>query len=417
MFQKTDEKDKNFIKRKFAEYYRQYEDVFIPSSLEKREFGFIGFNERTMIRHKGFTSPEEFKSFIRSLIPCHAYYSATYYEKPQEPMNKKGWLGSDLVFDIDSDHIETPCKNKHQYWICEKCQNTIFSLEKCPTCGSDKIKKEQWLCETCLEAAKSETIKLLDFLITDFGFQQKETATCFSGNRGYHVHIEQEKIKSLDQKARKEIVDYVLGTGLKLEYHGLAKLGRSSERKMIGLNLSDHAWRGRITKGIYDFLISTTSNQLEKHKELDLFIAKKIAVNKDMLLELLSKKGQGRYIKGVGPKTWEKLVKYGIKKQGSKIDTVVTTDIHRLIRIPESLHGKTGLRAVRIPINYLEKFDPLKEAIAFPRGQLEVYINKAHKFRLGNETFGPYKRERVKLSVAAGIYLICKKAAKLIRMT
>ena len=40
----------------------------------------------------------------------------------------------------------------------------------------------------------------------------------FSGHRGYHVHIENEAVRSLDAMARKEIVDYV--TGLRLNRTG-----------------------------------------------------------------------------------------------------------------------------------------------------------------------------------------------------
>jgi DNA primase small subunit len=105
----------------------------------------------------------------------------------------------------------------------------------------------------------------------------------------------------------------------------------------------------------------------------------------------------------------------GVKKQSSSIDPVVTMDIHRLIRVPRSLHGKTGLKAVPIPVNSLEKFDPLKEAVAFPESRVDVYVTEAPSFRLGDEVFGPYRRERVELPMAAGMYLLCKRAAKDVR--
>jgi len=28
-------------------------------------------------------------------------------------MENKGWIGADLIFDIDADHIETRCKTEH----------------------------------------------------------------------------------------------------------------------------------------------------------------------------------------------------------------------------------------------------------------------------------------------------------------
>ena len=51
-------------------------------------------------------------------------------------------------------------------------------------------------------------------LENDFGFSADELHVFFSGHRGYHVHVEDEAVRSLDAMARKEIVDYVTGLGL-----------------------------------------------------------------------------------------------------------------------------------------------------------------------------------------------------------
>jgi DNA primase small subunit len=405
----------DFVERKFAEYYTENLEPVSPlSSFTQREFGFIPFSEKIMIRHKGFTAPEELMAFITSITPAHAYYSAAYYEDPEAPMAKKGWLGSDLIFDIDSDHIQTPCKNEHDYWICANCNTgtTQPSQGNCPHCGSRKLRSEFWLCERCLELAKAEILKLLDFLLADFGFQQREIKTCFSGHRGYHVHVDGGEVKSLDQAARKEIVDYLLGTGLNIEFHGLKKTHRTAEWLSMGPTLSDSGWRGRIAKGVYDFLLSATLQQLEDLDGLTKDAARKVVKNRDRILEGGGRSAPWGIVKGVGSKTLKILAMNGAKKQASMIDPVVTMDIHRLIRIPHSLHGKTGLKVVTIPFNSLEKFDPLKEAVAFLEGRLDVYAMEAPVFRLGNEVFGPYRHERVELPMAAGIYLLCKRAAK-----
>jgi DNA primase small subunit len=403
-----------FVEQQFAEYYAQALDALsLPSSFSAREFGFIPFKEKIMIRHKGFQTDEAFKAFITSMTPSHAYYSAAYYDDPTKAMDRKGWLGADLVFDIDSDHFTTPCKKHHDYWICEDCKNATTQSPHgtCPQCGSRKIRKEFWLCETCLDLAKAEVMKLLEFLSTDFGFKEREIDTCFSGHRGYHVHVRAEKIRLLDQAARKEIVDYVLGTGLKIKYHGLARTYGEADWRLMGPSLSDSGWKGRIAKGVYGFLLSATLQQLEDTEGLSKGVVKRVLANRDSILEVLSRQASWGMIKGIGPKTWEVLALKGVAKQASEIDPVVTMDIHRLIRIPNSLHGKTGLKVVSIPPKALEQFDPLTEAVAFSDGRLDVYVNEAHPFRLGNEFFGPYRRERVRLPMAAGIYLLCKNAA------
>ncbi len=407
-----------FVEQLFAEYYAKALDTLsLPSSFTAREFGFIPFKEKIMIRHKGFQTDDAFKAFITSMTPSHAYYSAAYYEDPTKAMDRKGWLGADLVFDIDSDHITTPCKRHHDYWICEDCKHgtTQSPLGKCPHCGGRKIRKEFWLCETCLDLAKAEVMKLLDFLSADFGFKEREIDTCFSGHRGYHVHVRAEKARFLDQAARKEIVDYVLGTGLKIKYHGLARIYGEDDWRVLGPHLSDSGWKGRIAKGVYDFLLSATPEQREDAEGLSQSAVKRALTNRGTILEAISGRASWGLIKGVGPKTWEVLALKGVTKQASEIDPVVTMDIHRLIRIPNSLHGKTGLKVVSLSSTALEQFDPLREAVAFSDGRVDVYVHEAHPFRLGNESFGPYRRESVRLPMAAGIYLLCKNAATITR--
>jgi len=98
--------------------------------------------------------------------------------------------------------------------------------------------------------------------------------------------------------------------------------------------------------------------------------------------------------------------------QSSKIDTVVTTDIHRLIRMNSTLHGKTGLKKVEFPAKNLQDFDPFTGAVAFKKGEVKVLVADAPEFKLGGETLGPYKNETKELPVAAAVMLICKGRAK-----
>jgi len=58
--------------------------------------------------------------------------------------------------------------------------------------------------------------------------------------------------------ARKEIVDYVEGMGLETGFHGLEERGKGRSRVLVGPDLNDKGWRGRMAKGIYDFLQTDT---------------------------------------------------------------------------------------------------------------------------------------------------------------
>jgi DNA primase small subunit len=248
-----------FIQGKFAEYYEKHSSsVAPPASIERREFGFSLFKENIMLRHKSFRNMNDFRYFLGRVVPSNVYYSGAYYEKPESEMEEKGWLGADLVFDIDADHIDTPCNKLHDKWICGNCGfvGRGLSPERCPVCGSQKFDTKTWPCEVCLKSAKVEAVKLLDMLMRDFGFSGKEVSVFFSGHRGYHVHVESRTAKTLDSVARKEIVDYVCGLGFDAILHGLGEKGVRMSHVLRGPTLNDPGWRGRIAKGVYDFILN-----------------------------------------------------------------------------------------------------------------------------------------------------------------
>ncbi|MDH5690956.1 MAG: DNA primase small subunit PriS [Candidatus Bathyarchaeota archaeon] len=366
-----------------------------------------------MLRHKGFRNVDALRSFLTTVVPSDVYYSSAYYERPEEDMRGKGWLGADLIFDIDADHIPTPCGKVHDTWVCSNCGavGRGLSPKKCPKCGEQKFNEKTWPCEVCLESAKVEAIKLIDVLTKDFGFSSEELKVGFSGHRGYHVHVESEEVRALDSMARKEIVDYVLGLGLEAEFHGLGEKGVKRSRVLSGPELDDLGWSGRIARGTYDLLLTASPEELEKIG-LKKGVVDTITQHKDTLLGSWKEKGPWGIIKGIGTESWRKIAQYGVEKQSVKIDTVVTTDIHRLIRLANTLHGKTGLKKIEVPITAVEHFDPLKSAVTFKKGTVTVLVSDAPQFRLGDETYGPYKEQKIELPTAAALMLLCKGAAQ-----
>lgn len=125
----------------FLDYYRDcFNEVCVPSSLDRREFGGLLFKERIMVRHRQFRTADDLKDFLCSVIPSDVYYSSAYYEQPDaQEMGMKGWVGADLVFDIDADHLNTPCQKTHDEWTCTRCgfvgrgvrqKNVLFATAK-----------------------------------------------------------------------------------------------------------------------------------------------------------------------------------------------------------------------------------------------------------------------------------------------
>ncbi len=389
--------------------------------MNQREFGFLLFKEKIMVRHKAFGDINGFADALLSLVPSDVYYSTAYYQRPDLDMDRKSWLGADLVFDVDADHIATPCKETHDMWICSSCKETRRGKKpaNCPNCGHDKIDEKAWLCDKCLFAAKEEMLKLRGFLVEDFGIDHNEMHVFFSGHRGYHLHVTSESLRKLDDGQRKEIVDYLLALGLDpIEqglYQGPSDLYADTKYSMInGPQMTDPGWRGRLARGVFELVV-----QLDYDKLLAIGFSKGAAtqilnererIEKDWSEKILWSYFQDRW--GVSDQLWRNVIGKAITLTAltAKIDTVVTTDIHRLIRMPETLNGKTGMKATMLSLDRLEEFDPFHEPIAF-EGKQTVFIKEAPEIRIRDEKFGPFNNERAELPLGGAMLLIAKGVA------
>ncbi|MCP8319469.1 MAG: hypothetical protein H3Z52_00795 [archaeon] len=347
--------------------------------------------DKVMTRHLSFQTEGELRVFLIKETPHSVYYSCAYYYEPTLAMDEKGWKGADLIFDIDADAIPTECKEEHDRWVCKDCKfmGKGKRPEKCPKCQSNRIDEENWVCHLCLDVTKNEAIKLTDFLLEDFGIPKKKTKVHFSGGRGYHVTVEGSSLEKLDQLARNEISDYISGLGLSLESLGISK-GASYEDMRRSLPLVDEpGWRGRIAKFF-------TKLEFEGYSE----------VNKDVRDKIL-------YVYGkMGYKSFEDFIKEIINRLSVKIDVMVTTDIHRIFRLPNTLHGNTGM--LKKKCDDLISFDPLIDAVVLSEEPVKIFVDNAPKFTLRGNSFGPYNSEKVTLPLMASVYLMGKGLAKVI---
>jgi DNA primase small subunit len=397
----------DFVYATFHDYYTG-NSFSMPSitCFTQREFGVFLLKNKKMVRHKAFSNEIDFKTFLTKNVPSDVYRSAAYYEEPELQMSQKGWLGADLVFDIDADHISTSCNKIHDNWICTICdfEGKGITPDFCPVCESKKFSVKTWPCESCLDFAKEETISLIDFLEKDFGFSNKEIHVYFSGHRGYHIHVEADSVKTLETMARKEIVDFIMGLGVTLSH--------KEKNNYRNLKQTTFGWQKRLRSGLQEFLSTAKKEDLKK---VGIKTYTAILKNRELIINRCIQEGRWNSIKGVSSKTWEKLFQHIKKLKSSQIDTVVTTDIHRLIRVNNTLHGKTGFKKIKFPLNHIDTFDPFKEATAFNGGTVKVKVSNAPLFRIGDQMYGPYKNQIVELPTSVVILLICKERAKIVK--
>ena len=422
-----------YLKKLFQAYYQEKQFDFPKvSSFNLREFGLIPWEKKVyMKRHMSFDNPDVLGSYLINDAPRHLYTSGSLYLKPDAPdMSNKKYQGCDFIIDIDVDHFYTPCKDQHDLWICKDCGDEGTGMPKiCPKCKGSKFTKISWVCDQCLDVAKNEITKLLfNFLIPDFGIDEKKMKIAFSGHRGYHLKIESEDLRKLNSEERREIIDYVSGKNINFEVLGL------NERSSIiyGLLEENIGWSQKLMKKIIEIL-NQPENVIEDmllDKNLfgfTPFYVRSFLNYKNDFLDLITKGERNVWaIEGFSLNKWKKFLRGIVNLIGIELDEPVSIDIHRLIRYPGSLHGKTGFKAQEIELNELDDFKPLDESnekldpIVFKSKKkltqkLEIVKKKLPITKIKGESFGPYvKGEIIEVPHHIAVFLLCKEVAKLI---
>jgi len=400
------ERSMAFVKRVFREFYRDNVGVVSPPPRpEAREFGYWSFERGEMVRHLSFRSAEEVRAEIAKVVPLHAYRSAAYYQYPSAPMEEKGWQAADLIFDIDADHLDVPCVTQHVYRVCPVHGLLDDGAKTCPVCGTG-AREVDWVCDICLSAARAETTRLVEILVGELGVNEGELEVGFSGNRGYHIVAYSPDHLTLDQMARKDLVGYLTCVGLSPGLLGLPWKRGGRGRPRLDLlpppAFNEPGWRGRIIRRAYSILQSqAVPPGLERYAGIIREIRDAWSVEPDWTVAPLG--------------FWTRLLDEAIRMEALRIDPVVTTDIHRLLRLSGTLNGKTGLLAKKIPLEMLEDFDPLNECVVLPREErVRVRVAYSPAFRLGGEEFDEISEPRsVMLPIYAGVYLVLKGLARI----
>ncbi len=353
-------------------YFNKISSIPIPLHVEQREFGYMTF-EDTMIRHIKCSSPGEVRAMLVKESPKGVYASVSYYEFPEAPMEEKSWLGGDIAFDIDSDALNLPCKKTHDFYICQKCGDVYSQeMQNCPVCKGS-VEKIGWVCDNCISAAKKELVKLLAVLDEDFGIRRDDIDVYFSGNGGYHLHIIGSNYEKLDQAARAEMAEYISGKGMTPKSLGFTPRWAIFNRESIPSEYSP-GWRGRLARHLAELYDMPA---------------------KDAFLRVVEDNGNRTAL----------FIEKVIDMLAPTIDSAVTADIHRIFRMPGTLHNKSGL--IKKKVRSLDE-DPFLTSVAFDEEAQSVYVVFAPRFSLAGKIFGPYKREKVYLPTYAAVYLMMK---------
>jgi DNA primase small subunit len=376
-----------YLRGRFGDHYRRT-GVTPPPDASEREWGYVPWTEgpgETMVRHRSLLDLGDLPGFLERERPKHVYFSAGRYEDPgAATMSGKGWRSSDLIFDLDADHLPAVEPGEDSY-------------------------------AEMLASCKDALLRLLDFLETDFAFD--DLTVVFSGGRGYHVHVRDEAVQGLESTARREIVDYVRGIGL--DHDALIRTemrGNVTARRLQ----TEGGWGRRVHERLLEEVAALRE------------ISETAAVERLQELERIGE-GRAKTIYGAvqeNPDAFEagnleaggvgmrELVKTLIGEveaaQQAPIDEPVTTDTNRLIRLPGSIHGGSGLAVQRIARNAIDDFDPLVDAVpeTFVGQDITVELDAGETVELAGDTFTLDAGEQ-SVPEYLGVFLMCRgRAAK-----
>lgn len=393
-----------FISQRIRDYYSK-EELPQVRDIEQREFGTISPPNFRFRRHMGFGDMKALARYLVNEKPAHMYYSSAYYEIPGAPtMAQKKWMGADLVFDLDADHIP----------------------------GAEDLSYAEML-----ESVKVEFIKLVkDFLLGDFGFDESDIGIYFSGGRGYHAHVRHASVLGLNSHERREIVNYItlpnhdISSLLKKEVFDIKEFkGHITEKYVFALPDPDSGgWKGKLRRGVLDYLSEgLTRDEKEIVKELEVCdgIGKKSA--RKLWSELFGgdadRSGASTIIRSnklevfSDDRTRNLFLKFIMERTrilAGETDEPVTSDIKRLIRLPGSIHGKTGFMVMSLTLDRLAEFDPLVDTVWDGHtGETKISGLADFDFSLMGEDWKIKEKEELDLPTAAAFFAVLQRKARI----
>lgn len=407
-----------------------------------REFAFAPFEEGTVaagqkphflfIRHRSLKDAGELEKVLSHQAPRHAYYSTAHYLRPDHPsMKEKGWEGADLVFDLDADHL----------------------------IGAEGLNYQDQL-----ELARKRFCYLLDeYIFGDFGLTESDVTLTFSGGRGYHAHIHSPPFQKLTGGERRELVDYAMGAGFEpltaaFFPEGSERVEGSQARGRQYLRFyptTAPGWKGRMSRGLHQW-IEERANLSEEALALEVESllqgeptreqkgvpgdpgpsrkpsreAKAIA--KDLVrpetqraileMQTLESFPHDRTGEKRGTFLTAMAKRLSVQLQG-EMDAPVTTDVHRLIRMPGSLHGGTGFVVRPLTRGELDHFDPFRDALlpistlhpgaSGTKSTFRVELNQEVNYPFAEVPLRGKVGEKLDLPLSQALFLVLRAEAEL----
>ncbi|MHA2252162.1 MAG: DNA primase catalytic subunit PriS [Candidatus Kariarchaeaceae archaeon] len=320
--------DRKELQDNLLRYYREYFDVNLiwkvieQSNFTTREFGFERLDSG-FTRNKSFLEPEHLVEYLSTFPVAGAYIGSLYKDRllPADryheaiTIHNSEWLGRELIFDLDLDEYDP--------------------VRTCDCVGKS-------VCEICWGLMQEAAIVMDETLRVDFGFTN--LVWIYTGGRGYHCWVLDTKCFTLNQDQRSSIIGYMQ---LVHDPKGLQKIDTIGDQAQL--------LKSRIYKLLArKFILNTKPSILLKEAGFtknSLQKAQDTLKNSEVLRDIV----------GSIPRNKEDIFLQSlIKHHYPRIDHKVTIDVRRLIRMPGSIHIRSGniCEIIEDPFS----FNPKKDA-------------------------------------------------------
>lgn len=357
---------KSDLPRLLKEHYASAD--FAVDNIQRREIGATPFD-----RHHAFNNMDDLRAFLIEKGAEAPMCSTALWVSPDAyagkgnastTWNKKNWQGADLSFDLDCDHIE----------------------------GHESMSYKEQIAEMAKHA-----LRLVNLLESEFG--AKEIVVTFSGRRGFHIRVLDDAYRMLNSKTRRSIMNYVMGEKVNI-YEIMRNMEFNSFKGEVicSMHPSNYGgWAGRLrnasNRAMQEIAISADPTKYATDF-INKYYTKKISTKQanelasrmlsPMARQQITKNGDVRAFLGQkATKTFmlntvEMFFNFAKSIYAVEVDTSVTGDIRRLLRMPGGINMKQGYACMVIDKEHLEDIDLLFfcAEMTFGHEEVQVVVNE-----------------------------------------
>jgi DNA primase small subunit len=417
----------------FREYYATAD--LAVENIPRREIAFQTWDSR-MVRHQSHDSIESLRESAQKRAPKALYASLSYYLDPShkspKEVDRKSVNCQDCGHSYKSDTPKSPCpkcgienEKANTNTKDRRAMDLAFDIDYGDIPGASERTPTK-----NLGAAARSTLNLAKILVSDLGFDYSDLDITFSGKKGFHIRLSNSHplfsdSNQTDESVRKALVNYVGGYDFdKMDF--LLIKAHAQAANTWHLKAYESGWGYRFNQSIEYLLKAASAKSEEFTKVLQLYSPwhtdkKKYGTKKSLpsqkVIEGFRKACnenrdsilKGGNIRDMKDSEAKRLLSFALARtrlrHASFVDRVVTADKARVLRVPGSIHGGSGMVCCKVPtLKHLTDMSWVLDLQKELLGGEEVEVSIS---RVANTYYGVYEPGEHKVPKHIAYALLC----------